>query len=170
VAGGHRNSLSVSPPVRQLAERANDYRLRGQLRTGEQVVKFLGDTVKTRPVLLARMVFWKAKRAWYGTDSHRSEETLLAWLHGIYLVFMVVGAVLLGAKPGFGRRWLIFSSILVLYYWAMTVVVLSIARYMLPAFGIMFVWQAALLERCRVWQLRPKALRPLLGRKVQKLT
>jgi hypothetical protein len=46
-----------------------------------------------------------------------------------------------------GRRWLVVSGMLVLYYWGMTVLVLSIVRYMLPAVGLLFLWQAVALER-----------------------
>jgi hypothetical protein len=144
---GYRQAVDLPVGVRLMMEDARARQNERRLRTRGDVLAFLGDAARERPLQLAQLVWWKAKRAWYGTDSQRGEEAWLAWTHSAYLVFMVAGAVLLWQGAGSGRRWLVVSGLLVLYYWAMTVLVLSIVRYMLPAVGLMFVWQAVLVER-----------------------
>lgn len=143
---GYRHSIDLPVGVHLIMKEAVARNLERRLHTREDIVDFLGDSARERPLELAQLVWWKAKRAWYGTDSLRGEETWLAWTHGTYLVLMTAGAVLLWQGAGGGRRWLVVSGLLVLCYWAMTVLVLSIVRYMLPVVGLMFVWQAALVE------------------------
>jgi hypothetical protein len=107
-------------------------------------------------------LWWKAKRAWYGTDSMRGEERWLAWMHTVYLALSVGEALLLSQNVGSGRRWLAASSLLVLHYWAMTVLVISLLRYLLPVVGLMFVWQGVLIERvCQHWRSRKPLATPL---------
>jgi hypothetical protein len=75
----------------------------------------------------------------------------------VYLVVSLAGVLLLWQGAGSGRRWLVVSGLLVLYYWGMTVVVLSIVRYMLPAVGLLFIWQALVLERGWKWLAAKRA-------------
>jgi hypothetical protein len=141
--------------VRLILEEARDLHAKWRLRTREEILVFLGRTARNRPLQLMQLIWWKAKRAWYGTDSQGEEETWVAWAHGAYLLCMAGGMALLWSGPEGGRRWLVVSGLLVLNYWAMIVVVLSITRYMMPMMGLMFVWQAALLERgWELWRRR----------------
>jgi 4-amino-4-deoxy-L-arabinose transferase-like glycosyltransferase len=149
---GYRQQVDVPVGVRLIMDEARTRQRQRRLRTRADVLDFFGDAARERPLELAQLIWWKARRAWYGTDSQRGEETWLAWMHGVYLVFMGAGALLLWQGAGGGRRWLAVSGLLVLYYWAMTVLALTIVRYMLPAIGLMFVWQAVLVERG--WRLR----------------
>jgi hypothetical protein len=144
---GYRHPINVPVGVRLIMEDARARQREFRLHTRADVAEFLSAAVRERPLQLLQLVWWKAKRAWYGTDSQRGEETWLAWIHAAYLILMAAGAALLWQGAGGGRRWLAVSGLLVIYYWAMTVLALSIVRYMLPAVGLMFVWQSVLVER-----------------------
>ncbi len=156
---GYRSPLEVPVGVRLIMEEAQARHEKHQLRTRGQVLGFFADAARERPLQLVQLLWWKAKRAWYGTNAQRSEETWLAWTHGVYFVLSLVGGLLLWQGAGGGRRWLLVSGLLVLYYWAMTVLVLSIVRYMLPAVGLLFVWQAVVLERGWGWGARRREVR-----------
>jgi hypothetical protein len=144
--------------VRLIMEDAQARLKERRLHTRSDVAEFFTEAARDRPLQLAQLLWWKAKRSWYGTNAQRSEETLLAWNHALYLVLSVAGALLLWQGAGSGRRWLIVSGLLVLYLWGMTVIVLSIVRYMLPAVGLLFIWQAVVFERA--WERLTQRRRP----------
>ena len=144
---GYRQEIDIPFGVRRIMDAARERQIEHRLQTRGEVLGFLGNAARERPLQLMQLIWWKAKRAWYGTDSQRGEETWLAWTHAVYLLLAAAGAFLLWEGAGGGRRWLLVSGLLVLYYWAMTVLALSIVRYMLPAVGLMFVWQAVAVER-----------------------
>jgi hypothetical protein len=151
----YRRPIDIPVGVRLVMQEARARQLDHHLHTRRDIAEFFVDAARERPLQLMQLVWWKAKRAWYGTDSQRGEETWLVWIHSAYLVLTMAGAVLLWQRAGGARRWLVVSGLLVLYYWAMTVVVLSIVRYMLPAVGLTFVSQAVLVERgWQRWRLR----------------
>ncbi len=148
---GYREPIHIPMGVRQIMDEARARQLDHRLNTRAEVLVFFRDAARKHPLQFGQLLWWKAKRAWYGTDSQRDEETWLAWTHGLYLLLMIPGVLLLWQGAGVGRRWLAISGLLILYYWAMTVLVLSIVRYMLPAVGLLFVWLAVALERG--WEL-----------------
>jgi hypothetical protein len=144
---GYRAPFEVPIGVRLIMESAEARRKAHGMDTRADVLEFFAESARDRPLQLAQLLWWKAKRAWYGTNAQRSEETWLAWMHAAYLILSIAGAVLLWQGAAGGRRWMVVSGLLVLYYWGMTVLVLSIVRYMLPAVGLLFIWQAAAVER-----------------------
>lgn len=144
---GYRSPIEVPLGVRLIMEEAQVRQKEHRLHTRGDVLDFFAESARDRPLQLAQLLWWKAKRSWYGTNAQREEETWLAWTHGLYLLLSAAGAVMLWQGAASGRRWLVVSGVLVLYYWGMTVLVLSIVRYMLPAVGLLFIWQAVVLER-----------------------
>jgi len=144
---GYRFPIEVPVGVRAIMEEAQARLKERRLQTRGDVLEFFGEAARDRPLQFAQLLWWKAKRAWYGTNSQRSEETWLGWMHAAYMILSIAGALLLWQGPVGGRRWLVVSGVLVFYYWGMTVLVLSIVRYMLPAIGLLFVWQAVVFER-----------------------
>lgn len=145
--GAYGGNVRIPTGVRLILDGARDRDSKQRLHTREDVIEFLAETARERPLQLMQLIWWKAKRAWYAVGSRHEQETWIAWTHGAYLLSMACGAMLLAGGPEIGRRWLAVSGLLVLCYWAMTVVAHSIARHMIPVMGLMFVWQAALLER-----------------------
>ena len=98
------------------------------------------------PLTLAKLLWLKSSRAWYATESLRF-ETALARLQAVYLLAAVIGLVALyRAGPEYRAAfWLVLS--ITAYFWAMTVLVLSILRYMVPAMGLLVAAAAFPLGR-----------------------
>jgi len=91
-----------------------------------------------RPRAALELVALKAARSWYATDSGRFESATLL-IQSVY-----AGAILLATwfawRRGGARRRLASAVWLVLaYFWGLTILVLSIARYMVPAIGLGFL-------------------------------
>jgi hypothetical protein len=112
------------------------------------------DELVRSPSAVATLVAIKAARSWYATDSHRREVAVAA-VQAVYLVLVVAGAGLAWRRGPAARRltWLVAG--LALYFWVMTISVLSIARYMVPAMGLLFLLTAPLLD---VRSRRPRVL------------
>ena len=93
---------------------------------------------------MLKLIAMKAARSWYATDSGRFQIPILA----IQLVTM--GLILLSTRAAWtsgGPQRLLACGIwgVIAYFWGMTVLVLSIARYMVPAIGLAFLLLPALL-------------------------
>ena len=142
----YRQPILIPEGVLLLQSQARELQKQRKLHTTGDIIGFWKDAFSDHPVEAIELVWWKAKRSWYGTDSQRDEEVYMEWIHGFYILLSVAGAVILWRGAGSGRRWLAVSGLILLYYWAMTTAVLSILRYMLPAVAIMFVWLAAFLD------------------------
>jgi 4-amino-4-deoxy-L-arabinose transferase-like glycosyltransferase len=100
--------------------------------------------LRTRPVAVAELVALKAARSWYGTNSARHERAILLIQAGYFLV-VVCAAYTAWKRGGIPRQLTVGVGVLVLYFWGMTVLVLSILRYMVPAVGLTFLLVPALL-------------------------
>lgn len=100
------------------------------------------------PVAMLKLGWIKLSRSWYGIDSRRFETPT------ILLQLLYLGAILAGS--GYARRQgsdlLRFTAgmwLVVVYFWAMTVTVVPLLRYMLPAMGLLMV----LLPGAAAWLL-----------------
>ena len=89
-------------------------------------------------VALALRFFWlKVSRSWYGTDSHRNER-LVGYLQIFYLTVCGLGLIQTIRRPQ-TRMLALLVSLMVLYFWAFSVVFTPLVRYMIPALGFLFL-------------------------------
>jgi len=119
----------------------------GKLDTPAELVAFLGDQLYRNPLGVLELVWTKAHRAWYGTDAQHREEWIALFVQTVYLLLSLWGGWLLWRCRGTQREWLVLVAAVVLYFWGMTVLVLSIVRYMIPAMGLLFPSIALALEK-----------------------
>jgi 4-amino-4-deoxy-L-arabinose transferase-like glycosyltransferase len=80
---------------------------------------------------VAALAAIKAARAWYGTDSLRYERVLMA-LQAPLLLALAWAAAVLWRQGGEDRAFLLMVLALIGYFWGMTVIALSILRYLVP--------------------------------------
>jgi len=123
-------TLDVSPEVHGLMQEVRNRS--GEFQSVPAIGRFLASKFVNSPSPVSSLIFLKARRAWYASDS-QSRERLVALLQTPYLLFAALGGIL-AAKSGLGQRRLALMVLLVtLYFWTLTIVVLSIVRYMVPA-------------------------------------
>jgi hypothetical protein len=91
-----------------------------------------------RPAAMAKLYALKAARAWYATNSGRYETALLA-MQAFYMALLIMSSVWAWRLNGSARRALICMWLMVFYFWGMTLAVLSILRYMVPAMGLLMI-------------------------------
>jgi len=113
----------------------------------------------TRPLGVAKLLGLKVLRTWYGTDSHRNEAQI-AGLQALYFLPVALGALIAWRRGSAPRLLVVLVVAFTLYFWAMTVLVLSIVRYMVPVLGLLFLFvPGALAEAHRLYTT---ARRPVL--------
>jgi hypothetical protein len=130
----YRAGIPLSRDVRALMQRAHE---RHPQSVGD-VAGFLAGEFTQRPIVVGQFLLLKAGRVWYGTDSQRFESVLLA----VQVVFVGLGAAgaVLAARAGGPVGWLTCGAwIVIVYFWAMAMTVLPIARYMTPVAGLAFL-------------------------------
>ncbi len=145
-----REGPPVGADVKALMQEIDDHRR--QLRTPIDVARFLAPRDKKT---LLKLLAIKAARSWYATDSLRYEQLLL-WMQALYLSLALAGAVV-GWRQGGARRLLVVcAGLITAYFWGMTILVLSILRYMVPAMALQLILAAlAVHTGCERWRRRP---------------
>ena len=118
---------------------------RPQLRSPGDIFAFLAAKAQQEPGAVAGLLLVKLSRSFYATDSLRYEKALLA----LQLPFLLLAAAAWTAawrwQPLEPWRPLAALCLLVLlYFLAMTVLVLSILRYLVPALALLFLLFGAL--------------------------
>ncbi|MEM6793891.1 MAG: glycosyltransferase family 39 protein [Acidobacteriota bacterium] len=106
---------------------------RRQIQGVSDAARFLLDRAGDDPRPVLELLAKKAARAWFATETTRFESWLLA-LQAPVLCLALVGLWRDRRRP---ESWLIAAF--VLYSWAMTVLVLSILRYMVPAMALLMI-------------------------------
>ena len=138
----YRREIPVSEGLAELTHVVEQRYSR--LRSLSDVAALLREQLRERPAAVAELVVRKIARSWYGTDSGRYEWAIVV----MQLLYAIPVALGLRAAWRSGRklsRGLVCAAVaVVVYSWAMTVVVLSIVRYMMPAIGLLFAFLPAL--------------------------
>jgi len=111
---------------------------RSEMGTMGEVLTVTIDEARQAPVAFAKLMLIKTARSWYGIDSRQFElPTIL--LQIVYLGLVLWGS-LYAIRRGGDLRLLIGGNwIIVLYFWAMTILVIPLFRYMLPVMGLVMI-------------------------------
>jgi len=149
---GYRQGSSISPDVVQVMDtiRARE----GEVTTFSDLRSIISHEFRSHPIAVIKLLFLKAARSWYATDSQRLEgPTLLIQL--LYLGFVAWGAWRAWKRGGLIRKFVIGALLMTVYFWGMTFLALSILRYMVPAVGLLFVLIAGCCPLQRVSESKP---------------
>jgi 4-amino-4-deoxy-L-arabinose transferase-like glycosyltransferase len=133
-----RPGVTVPEDVRQLMLDCQGAAVGGQLKSIGQVFAWVGHQARHRPAAMAKLAALKAARAFYATDSHRHEREILI-LQAPYLLTGLLGALLARRRSGAAAQLANISMLFVIYFWAMTVLVLSIVRYTVPGMPLLML-------------------------------
>ena len=139
----------VPSTVERLAGRVRENQR--SLHTVGQVAEFMAVEARKDPLAVIEMGLMKIVRSWYGTNAMWHERPT-ALIQAFYLLLAIPG-IWLAHRRFPEKRFLILSLLaIVIYFWAMTVMVLSILRYMVPAMGILLMFGAVSLDSAfTVW-------------------
>jgi 4-amino-4-deoxy-L-arabinose transferase-like glycosyltransferase len=134
-------------------------RMSGHLRdlqTTGRIFHYLATELRQDPVAVLELYSLKVVRTWYGTESG-AHEKLIAVLQFLYLLLCGVGMVLAWRRFPEQRYFLALFLTMVLYFWGMAVIALSILRYMVPVMAFLLIPLAAaadtILKKSRITPL-----------------
>ena len=126
-----------------------------QLETTGEVFDFVIQEFKENPGTIIKLYVIKIMRSWYATTEMWYENYI--WpIQVFYLAFGIMGIIF--AFRFYNERILIvlFFVAIIFYFWGMTVLVMSILRYMIPAMGLILIFAAipvdGLLSRQRLYR------------------
>ena len=141
-----RQKLELPKDVEQLS---NEAWVRDRsFATSRDIKQFLLEKLRQKPTAVAELFALKAVRAWFGTDS---QDPRLELINKVLLIVYgpVVGLGLFSYWRDRKGELALPKTIvlLVCYFWFMTILVLSIARYMVPAVGLLLIFAAYPIER-----------------------
>jgi hypothetical protein len=134
---GYRNPMIIQSDVQQVMQ--SFLAQAPTLDSLGEVVRAIWSALIASPLALIKLILWKAVRSWYATDSHRLERPLLL-IQLIYLVFITLGAAVAWSRKGISRKATQMILLITLYFWAMTILVLSIVRYMMPVMALLMLF------------------------------
>ncbi|MFH1462559.1 MAG: glycosyltransferase family 39 protein [bacterium] len=135
--GGGGDQAKVPSDVKALMKRVN----REDFSSWGGAFQFIGQELINRPVAFLKLVGLKLTRAWYATSQMWWEGKILI-VQLIYLIPGFLGIIYALRKYKDKVHNIIFLLGIIFYFWFMTVLALSILRYMIPAMGLMIIFSA----------------------------
>ncbi len=135
-AGGDR--VSVPDDVLQLMASIKG---NNSLESTGDLLVFLANQLIHNPAPLIKLYFIKSLRAWYGTDEMWHESLILV-VQLFYILPSVFGICLSFKRNRKQILYFPFFLSIIVAKWLMTILVLSILRYMVPAMAFMMLFYA----------------------------
>lgn len=101
-----------------------------------------------KPITMVKLILIKAARSWYGAFGQETKkERIKLVIFGLYFILTSIALFKINFKQ---RAWLIFGMtnlVLIFYFWSMTILVVSMARYMYPVFGLTVIFIPAIWRK-----------------------
>jgi len=135
--GGDEGKLNLSDDVLALIQRLKNE----DTSSGIKILNFFSKELVTNPLTVFELIWLKLSRAWYATSKIWWEKEILT-VQILYLIASIIGIIYAI------RTWkdkinnIIFLLAVVLYFWAITALSVSIMRYMVPAMGLIVIFSA----------------------------
>jgi hypothetical protein len=128
---------------RDIEELMRDFHARdGEMQSLGGVITVVKEALQSRPLTVMKLFALKVGRSWYGTDSNRL-ETLILLIQIPYLALILWSSKAAWKQGGSARQLSIGIWLIVLYFWGMTTISVSIVRYMTPVMGLLFILVSA---------------------------
>jgi 4-amino-4-deoxy-L-arabinose transferase-like glycosyltransferase len=130
----------------QVDEDVQEFMIRYLKKSNEDELQSFGGISKElinetllHPVTISKIFVYKTLRSWYATDSVRWETPIIL-IQIVYLSFILLGAISLWIYGGIKRFFMLFILSIMIYFWLITISVISLVRYMVPVTGLLFTF------------------------------
>lgn len=141
---GFRKGIDLSPDV-NAAMKAFAARY-DELKDLKNIIVCVADEFQKQPLAVTKLFMLKAARSWYGTDSQRFDNLILLLQVPYLLMILIASGMCLQRRKEGQRKLAICIWTIVIYFWVMSVLALSILRYLLPTMGLLFILIPAGIE------------------------
>ena len=142
---GYRQDIAIPDTVETFMERTFAKTKAGELENFSDIFHWLTAELQHDPGTVLQLYLLKAARSWYGTDSGRFEPYILA-AQLVYLALCLWATWRGWQSRGTSRLFVVAIWVIVFYFWGMTILALSILRYMVPAIGLLFILLPAIFS------------------------
>lgn len=147
--GAGRDNIAVPRDVLKLMERAKTE----NLSTLPKIILFSFEELMNHPISFLKLVGLKIIRSWYATSQMWWEGRILA-VQTLYLLPSLLGLIYAIKIYKNKLKEIVFLLSIIFYFLGMTVLGVSILRYMVPAMAIMLIFAAiainVLLEKKKI--------------------
>lgn len=143
--GAAGDKVAVSSDVLGLMARIGE----ADLKTATAIAGFLGKELVSQPVAVLKLLGMKIARAWYATSQKWWEGRLLL-VQLFYLFFSVIGLIFSFKFFRANIKEIILFLVLIIYFWGMAILGLSILRYIVPAMALVMIFSAIAFDG--IWQ------------------
>ena len=140
---GYRTSVILPQDVRNFMNFYFTSSRNGQIDSISDTVLVLIEAFIQSPFTLTKLGLIKAARSWFGTDSGRWEQYIIA-VQIFYIALVTLGGLGLQKIGKIQRIYTAFITLIMAYFWLITISVLSIVRYMVPVTGLLFTFIPAI--------------------------
>jgi 4-amino-4-deoxy-L-arabinose transferase-like glycosyltransferase len=140
----YRQDIPVTAEVARLQQeiaRENDL-----MTSWHSISVVLGKHLLADPRAVVQLFLIKAGRSWYGTDSG-SMETPILFIQSLYGALVALSTIAIWRRRFQYPELLLFVWGFVFYFWLMTILALSILRYMTPTVGLLSLLVPELAHR-----------------------
>lgn len=96
------------------------------------------------PVTVTLYFLIKAARSWYGSDTG-SMDNIGLLLQIPYLLVIIAAAFIALRSGGQARFYVLSTSLFILYFWLLAITSYPLLRYLVPMFGMLFIFVPAYL-------------------------
>ncbi len=142
VKGDASGGTLVRDELLPLMQDMFDEQLAQRMNTNGQVFSYLFHRFQQEPLLVAELFAVKAVRSWFGTNA-KSMEIAIALVQIPFLAFTLRGGRRFWRAGPRQRSFALLCLLLTGYFWSMTVIALSIVRYLLPPMAVLSALTAA---------------------------
>lgn len=158
----YRREVAIPEDVADLMWAVHERR--DETTTTARALGVIGEEARAAPAAFAKLMVIKIARSWYGIDSRMLEMPTIL-LQAVYLLLILWGSVYSWRRGGALRRMTGGNWLIVLYFWAMTFLVIPLLRYMVPVIGLLMlalpgVYLSLAERRGWVAARRPDTLQP----------
>ena len=140
VVGG-RKGIKVPPDVEQLMVHVRS--MYSDSTTAKQLRDFMIAQFKRQPASVMKLILIKAARSWYGANANRFEKVILVY-HLVFMALIIIAGAIFWRRKPLERFTIIAATGLLLYFWGMAILVLSIARYLAPMLPLLLIFLPAI--------------------------
>ena len=144
--GNYRQAVTVPQDVAALMQDIHESS--AEIKSLDGVISVITGKLRTQPLTMAKLFVIKAARSWYGTASGRFETPIML-IQSVYLAVVLWCSGVAWKRGGVAKELTISIWLMVLYFWGMTVLVLSILRYIIPVMGLLFLLIPASFTRAQ---------------------
>lgn len=132
----YRREVAIPEDVAELMWKIHERR--NETGTTSGVLAVMTEEARRAPAAFLKLMLIKLARSWYGIDSRMLELPVLL-LQVVYLTLSLWGGLYAIRQGGAARHMTAGNWLIVLYFWAMTFLVIPLFRYMVPAMGLLML-------------------------------